>query len=315
MIHSAAVDDHQARFAALADPTRRQLLKLLSQGEVGAGELAQQFEMSWPAVSRHLQVLKSAGLVGARRVSRNIVYSLNSEVLHAVTDELGEMAGSVDDAGRDAGSRQGVMFNDQAVKGLRAAPDVAKALGHDRVGTHHFLLAILAVSEGLAARVAEQFGFTEESARQAVIATFGQGSPANHVPPFEWDAKNFLSGTVMAEAIRLGRTWVGTGEFLLAMVRETVAVDNGARREMGKAARVLDGMQVDLEALEAALLDELAAGTDGVSPELAPVLRQLAATHEMAWSSFVALESRLETMSQQIKALAAAGSSDRLPPR
>ncbi len=84
---------------------------------------------------------------------------------------------------------------------------------------------------------------------------------------------------------------------------------------MGKAARVLDGMQVDLQALEAALLDELAAGTDGVSPDLAPVLRQLAATHEMAWSSFVALESRLETMSQQIKALAAAGSSDRSPTR
>ena len=101
------MEDHQARFAALADPTRRQLLKLLSHGEVGAGELAQQFEMSWPAVSRHLQVLKSAGLVGARRVSRNIVYSLNSEVLHTVTDELAEMAGSVDDAGRDAGSRQG----------------------------------------------------------------------------------------------------------------------------------------------------------------------------------------------------------------
>ena len=309
------MDGHQARFAALADPTRRQLLKLLSQGEVGAGELAQQFEMSWPAVSRHLQVLKSAGLVGARRVSRNIVYSLNPEVLHAVTDELGEMTGSVEDAGRNAASRWGVMCNDQAVKALHAAPDVANSLGHDRVGTHHLLLAILAVKEGMAARVAVQFGFTEESARQAVVATFGQRTPTGGSRPFEWDAKNFLNGTVIGEAIRLGHKWVGTGEFLLAMVRETVAVDNGARREMGKAARVLDGMQVDLEALEAALLDELAAGTDGVSPELAPVLRQLAATHEMAWSSFVALESRLETMSEQIKALAAAGSSDRLPPR
>ncbi|MGH9279983.1 MAG: metalloregulator ArsR/SmtB family transcription factor [Acidimicrobiales bacterium] len=300
------MDDAQARFAALADPTRRQILRLLSHGDVGAGELAQQFEMSWPAVSRHLHVLKSAGLVVSRRVARHIVYSPNPEALRAVTDELGQLTGPDDAGAAGPASRQGVRFNAQAMEGLRAAPDIARALGHDRVGTHHLLLAMLAVKEGSAARVAQRFGVTEARAREALIAAFGQGEPKGPIP-FEWDTKSLLAGAVIAEAIRLGRRWVGTGEFLLALVRETVGVDGGARRELGKAAGLLAGMQVDLRALEDALVDELVAETDGLPTELAPVLQQLAATHELAWSSFVGLERRLERLSQQINELATVG--------
>ena len=64
-----------AVFAALADPTRRAILERLVKGEASVGELAAPFEMSQPAVSKHLQVLERAGLVqrriaGARRPAR-----------------------------------------------------------------------------------------------------------------------------------------------------------------------------------------------------------------------------------------------------
>ena len=56
-----------AKFAALADPTRRAILARLSQGEATVNELADPFEMSQPAISQHLKVLEDAGLI-VRRV-------------------------------------------------------------------------------------------------------------------------------------------------------------------------------------------------------------------------------------------------------
>jgi DNA-binding transcriptional ArsR family regulator len=58
--------DHSAVFAALADPTRRAILARLAEGEVTAMELAAPFEISQPAVSRHLKVLENAGLITRR---------------------------------------------------------------------------------------------------------------------------------------------------------------------------------------------------------------------------------------------------------
>ena len=54
-------------FAALADPTRRALLQRLSLGDASVGELAEPFEMSQPAVSKHLRVLENAGLISRSR--------------------------------------------------------------------------------------------------------------------------------------------------------------------------------------------------------------------------------------------------------
>jgi DNA-binding transcriptional ArsR family regulator len=56
-----------ATFAALADPTRRAILTRLLSGEFSVGELAKPFEMSMPAVSKHLRVLERAGLIEQRR--------------------------------------------------------------------------------------------------------------------------------------------------------------------------------------------------------------------------------------------------------
>ena len=62
-----ATDQLSATFAALADPTRRAILARLASGECSVTELAEPFDMSMPAVSKHLRVLERAGLIARRR--------------------------------------------------------------------------------------------------------------------------------------------------------------------------------------------------------------------------------------------------------
>jgi ArsR family transcriptional regulator len=78
-------------YKALADPTRRQILKLLRDEDLAAGIIAKQFDMSWPSVSRHLAVLTSAGLVKATRRGQQLVYSLTTSVLVDIVTELADM--------------------------------------------------------------------------------------------------------------------------------------------------------------------------------------------------------------------------------
>ena len=54
-------------FKALADPTRRRILELLKSGPKGSGEIAEAFPSSWPTISRHLSLLRDAGLIRATR--------------------------------------------------------------------------------------------------------------------------------------------------------------------------------------------------------------------------------------------------------
>ena len=63
-------------FEALAHPTRRQILQDLKDGELAAGEIASRFPVSGPTISRHLGVLRGAGLVTERRDANRILYSL-----------------------------------------------------------------------------------------------------------------------------------------------------------------------------------------------------------------------------------------------
>ena len=63
--------------AAVADPTRRQILELLSAGDRPAGELADAFPVSRPAISRHLRVLREAGLVRVRVDRQQRIYALD----------------------------------------------------------------------------------------------------------------------------------------------------------------------------------------------------------------------------------------------
>lgn len=65
--HSATDDQLSATFAALADPTRRAILARLASGEASVTELASPFDMSLPAISKHLGVLERAGLIARSR--------------------------------------------------------------------------------------------------------------------------------------------------------------------------------------------------------------------------------------------------------
>jgi ArsR family transcriptional regulator len=78
-------------YKALADPTRRQILKLLREDDLPAGVIAEQFDISWPSVSRHLAVLSAAGLVQATRHGQQLVYSLTTSVLVDIVTELADM--------------------------------------------------------------------------------------------------------------------------------------------------------------------------------------------------------------------------------
>lgn len=78
-------------FAALADPTRRQIIESLATAESSFGELADRFEMSRPAVSQHLKVLRDAGIVTARADAQRRIYSLNTGSLDEVENWLGRV--------------------------------------------------------------------------------------------------------------------------------------------------------------------------------------------------------------------------------
>lgn len=78
-------------FTALADPTRRRIIEALATGETSFGELADKFEMSRPAVSQHLKVLKNAGIVTSRADAQRRIYRLNGDSLDEVDAWLGRV--------------------------------------------------------------------------------------------------------------------------------------------------------------------------------------------------------------------------------
>jgi len=65
-------------YKAIADDTRRKILEILIQGETAAGEIASKFDISKPAISNHLKILKEADIVSERKVKQNRLYSLNN---------------------------------------------------------------------------------------------------------------------------------------------------------------------------------------------------------------------------------------------
>lgn len=74
----------QNTLRALADPTRREILNLLKEHSLPAGEIAARFPVSGAAVSKHLSILKQAGLIRDRREGTYIFYELNASVLEEV---------------------------------------------------------------------------------------------------------------------------------------------------------------------------------------------------------------------------------------
>src|SRR6185503_4046095 len=81
-----AVDPLSTTFAALADPTRRAILARLASGERSVTELAAPFDMSLPAVSKHLRVLERAGLIARRREAQSRPCRIEAGPLKEVAD-------------------------------------------------------------------------------------------------------------------------------------------------------------------------------------------------------------------------------------
>jgi DNA-binding transcriptional ArsR family regulator len=82
---------HNQVFKALADPTRREILRLLGKGEMTAGQLADRFDMTKPSMSHHFAVLKEADLVSTRRDGQQIFYALNATVMQEMAAWLWDM--------------------------------------------------------------------------------------------------------------------------------------------------------------------------------------------------------------------------------
>lgn len=74
----------QDTLRALADPTRREILNMLKNGRMSAGEIADRFSVTGAAVSRHLSVLRQADLITDQREGKFIFYELNTSVLEEI---------------------------------------------------------------------------------------------------------------------------------------------------------------------------------------------------------------------------------------
>lgn len=83
----------QQTLKALADPTRREILNLLKSGKRSAGEIAEQFDISAAAISRHLSVLKEADLISDTRDGKYIFYELNATVLEEILLWISDLKG------------------------------------------------------------------------------------------------------------------------------------------------------------------------------------------------------------------------------
>ena len=68
-------------FKALNDSTRREILELLREKDMSAGEIASSFEISGPSISHHLDILKRAGLIDSAKNGQFIIYTLNTTVI------------------------------------------------------------------------------------------------------------------------------------------------------------------------------------------------------------------------------------------
>ena len=78
-------------FQALADPTRRTILKNLNKGEMTAGQIADCFDMSKPSITHHLNILKNADLIQSEKRGQFVVYTLNTMTIQKLLNDYFSM--------------------------------------------------------------------------------------------------------------------------------------------------------------------------------------------------------------------------------
>ena len=86
-----------ATFKALSDPVRREILQLLKNGKMSAGEIGSHFDMIGATISYHLSVLKKADLVWETKVKNYVYYELNTSVVEEILLWLSELTGEKDE--------------------------------------------------------------------------------------------------------------------------------------------------------------------------------------------------------------------------
>lgn len=91
----------QNTLKALADPIRREILNLLKNGPLSAGEIVDHFSVTGASISRHLSVLKEADLIRDRREGKFIYYELNASVLEEIMLWITDLKGESDHDGND----------------------------------------------------------------------------------------------------------------------------------------------------------------------------------------------------------------------
>ncbi|GMA08475.1 transcriptional regulator [Tetragenococcus halophilus subsp. flandriensis] len=84
----------EASFKALSDPVRREILQILKDGRLSAGEISRHFDMTAATVSYHLNILKKAGLIWEEKEKNFIYYDLNTSILEELMSWLIELEGS-----------------------------------------------------------------------------------------------------------------------------------------------------------------------------------------------------------------------------
>lgn len=83
----------QQTFKALSDPTRREILQLLQNGSLAAGDIAAKFQVSGATISHHLSVLRDAGLILDEKRGKYIYYELNMSVVDEIIGWFGALRG------------------------------------------------------------------------------------------------------------------------------------------------------------------------------------------------------------------------------
>lgn len=71
-------------FKALSDKTRREILKMLNEKDMNAGEIAEHFNMSKPSISKHLDILRESELISSEKKGQFVIYSINTSVIQEV---------------------------------------------------------------------------------------------------------------------------------------------------------------------------------------------------------------------------------------
>ena len=111
-------DDADEALRALAEPRRRAILRLVAHEELAAGEIATAFDVTRPAVSQHLTVLKNAGLLTERRDGTRRLYRARPEGLAGLRQLLDDMwTGALDTARRLVEAERGIDEDDRAAAG------------------------------------------------------------------------------------------------------------------------------------------------------------------------------------------------------